>query len=428
MLLSPKSQTASQFWNGAVPVETPDVVGLRPDQRRFIFVTAPFGPFSKRLAAELGKAGARCQRVILNGGDLLDWGLGDAVVYRGEPDSWTDWIGAFFRRVSATDLIIHGAGYPHAAAAAAEARALGLRVHVFEEGYFRPHWITLERNGVNAASSLPSKPQIYLDQARGLTERSFQPVGRITPAGVCRLIAFHLNLFLATPLFPNFRLPYRYSLVRQSLGHMRRSLIQILSGKRRAKALSAVLAQPGPMFLALLQRPGDAQLAGDGQVGEVADFIAHVTANFARHAPADARLVFKAHPLDHGIERHGHTVQTVATAWGLGDRVTFVDGGRLPILARAARGVIVVNSTGGLGAIELGRPTLTLGQAIYDMEGLTHRSGLELFWAQPQAPDDAMVAAFRLVVMDRTQINGDFSTPAGIALAVPEAARRLLAD
>ncbi|WP_458339329.1 capsular polysaccharide export protein, LipB/KpsS family, partial [Bordetella pertussis] len=33
------------------------------------------------------------------------------------------------------------------------ARASGVRVHVFEEGYFRPHWVTLERGGVNAHSS-----------------------------------------------------------------------------------------------------------------------------------------------------------------------------------------------------------------------------------------------------------------------------------
>ncbi|WP_441294118.1 capsular polysaccharide export protein, LipB/KpsS family, partial [Bordetella pertussis] len=33
--------------------------------------------------------------------------------------------------------------------AVALARASGVRVHVFEEGYFRPHWVTLERGGVN---------------------------------------------------------------------------------------------------------------------------------------------------------------------------------------------------------------------------------------------------------------------------------------
>ena len=41
-------------------------------------------------------------------------------------------------------------------AAALEAdRAHPLRVWVLENGYFRPDWITVEENGVNASSGLP---------------------------------------------------------------------------------------------------------------------------------------------------------------------------------------------------------------------------------------------------------------------------------
>lgn len=396
--------------------------------RLFVFVTAPFGPFSKALAAELRGQGAQCHRIILNGGDLLDWGLKDATIYRDGPEGWAAWVRMFFQRSGATDLIIHGAGYPHAAAAAAEAKALGLKVHVFEEGYFRPHWITLEQNGVNARSSLPREPQVYRRLAKNLRPAPFRHAGRIMPAGVRRLIAFHFSLFLATPLFPRFKLPYRYSLTRQSLSHIRRYVAGIMLQDRRLQKLQTFLERSGPVFLAVLQRPGDAQLTANPEVGETAGFMAHVMDSFTRHAPADARLLFKAHPLDHGIEHHERTVARLAAERGLADRVFYMDGGRFPALARAAAGVICVNSTGGLGAIELGRPTITLGAAIYDMDGLTHQAGLDRFWSEPQAPDPTLVKAFRAVVMQATQINGDFSTPAGIALAAPEAARRLLAS
>ena len=96
-------------------------------------------------------------------------------------------------------------------------------------------------------------------------------------------------------------------------------------------------------------------------------------------------------------------------------------------MVRAAVGVISVNSTGGLSAIEFGRPTITLGSAIYSLPGLTHQGGLDRFWHAPEAPDADLLVAFRAVVMAQAQINGDFSTQAGMARVAPEAARRMIA-
>ena len=396
-------------------------------ERCFVFVTAPFGPFSRRLARELRKKGARCTRVIVNGGDLMDWGLREAAVYRGGPSDWSRWIADYFRREKATDLIVHGAAYRHARQAADEARRLGMHVHVFEEGYFRPHWVTLERDGVNCTSSLPTDPEVYRKAAPHTRMAPFVPAGKITPAGVKRLITHHLNLFLASPLFPRFRAPYRYSITHQCRSHIRRYVAQAMTKRRTAERVRRILADPRPLFLALLQRPGDAQLTHDANFSEMRDFVGHVVTSFAAHAPADARLCFKAHPLDHGIEPHAKFVRDAAEAAGVSDRVTYVDGGHFPTMVRAAVGVISVNSTGGLSAIEAGRPAITLGRAIYALPGLTHQAGLDRFWTAPEGPDAALLVAFRAVVMAQTQINGDFSTPAGIALVVPEAARRMMA-
>src|SRR5690606_3283462 len=43
-------------------------------------------------------------------------------------------------------------------------KELGLRVHVLEEGYFRPNWVTYEENGVNNNSALPRDPEFYMQQ------------------------------------------------------------------------------------------------------------------------------------------------------------------------------------------------------------------------------------------------------------------------
>src|SRR2546423_9684242 len=86
------------------------------------------------------------------------------------------------------------------------------------------------------------------------------------------------------------------------------------------------------------------------------------------------------------------------------------------LLAHAKR-VVTVNSTSGLAALELGKPTIALGNAIYDMPGLTDRSGLDAFWSRQEAPDPGLFDAFRKVVIQLTQVNGGLYCRDGIALA-----------
>jgi capsular polysaccharide export protein len=85
-----------------------------------------------------------------------------------------------------------------------------------------------------------------------------------------------------------------------------------------------------------------------------------------------------------------------------------------------------VNSTAGLAAVEFGCPTVVLGRALYDMQGLTHQGGIDSFWTGAEAPDRDLYEAFRDVMMATTQVNGAYATKRGRELAVPEAAQRLL--
>src|SRR6056297_2148786 len=55
---------------------------------------------------------------------------------------------------SITDIVLYGDTRPIHAQAVEIARAAGLTVHVFEEGYMRPYWVTYERGGTNGNSRL----------------------------------------------------------------------------------------------------------------------------------------------------------------------------------------------------------------------------------------------------------------------------------
>ncbi len=396
--------------------------------RHFLLIFGPFGPFTRTLAKSLRAAGARCSRVILNGGDLFDWGAAHARVYQGPLSGFGSWLTQTARRDQVTDIIIYGDAHPYCAEALRVAGAAGLDVHVLEQGYFRPFWITLERWGVNGNSGLPRDPAAYRQGASCLPAPADEWLPPLTPPSVRNLALYHVALWLGAPAFPLFRLPYQYSLPRQAFGHTRRYLDQRLRRPHHRRQLELALGAPGPRFIGILQRPGDSQLNDHSPFASTAEFIDRVVMSFARHAPRRATLLFKSHPLDHGIEPHARNVAAASAAHGVAGRVFFTDIGNLHTMLPDAAGAITVNSTGGLSAVGLGRPTQVLGKAIYDLPGLTHQGGLDTFWAAPQAPDPTLYDAFRRRVIHETQIGGAYAIREGIDRAVPEVTRRLLSS
>ena len=148
--------------------------------------------------------------------------------------------------------------------------------------------------------------------------------------------------------------------------------------------------------------------------------------SLARAAPTGVSLVIKEHPLDSGLNDWRTVVAARATAFGVGTRVVFVEGGDLPDMVAASLGMVVVNSTSGTLALAAGKPVKALGSAVYDMPGLTDAQPLDGFWSDPRAPDPGVYQAFSRVLADRCLIHGAFLSNAGIDLLVTESARRLV--
>jgi capsular polysaccharide export protein len=397
-------------------------------RRHFLLVSGPFGSFSRRLARRLRDGGARCSRVILNAGDFFDWGFTDGLIWRGGCSKFDGWLDATLERESVTDVVIYGDANPYCAAAQRSASARGLAVHVLEQGYFRPFWVTLVRRAADGRSCLPRDPALYRQAAAGTPEPHETWLPPLTPKAARNITLYHAAELLGRAVFKRYRPPYAYSPLRQGIGHARRYFHQKLFRGQHSAMIQRAMRGEGPLFLGLLQRPGDSQLRFHSRFGSVAQFIGEVVESFAVHAPADARLLFKSHPLDHGLEPHGRTVAAVAVANSVNDRVFFIDEGDLNALIPAVAGAVTVNSTAGLALIGGGAPTIVLGEAVYDMEGLTHQGGLDRFWTTPQAPEPELYAAFRRVAIDRSQISGAFADPNGAEMAAVGVARRLLGE
>ena len=407
--------------------ETP--VAAPPRERHFLFLRGPFGSFFAQLADELTGGGHKVSKIVFDGGDLSDWGyFRPRIDFRAPEEDWPAWVERFLAQENVTDLVVFNDCIEAHMAAIVAAKRMNLRVHVFEEGYFRPRWITLETDGVNAYSPCPRDPGFYRDHGAPMQKAPVgdADVGRPTAWLILRAIGHYVNKVFLAPAFPKRRNPFALPVFDQIVGSISRYARNQLSKREVMDRANRLSTSSTPYFLALMQRAGDSQLwVHSSYTNE--SFAVEVIESFARFAPRDAHLVFKLHPLDPGMVDYERIVERSAREHGVFERVTFLDGGNLNILARAARGAVTINSTAGLATIGFGCPTKVLGRAVYDIEGLTDRKPLDRFWTEPEPPDHDLFLRFRHVMMERTQINGAFYTPTGMKMAVTAAAERLAA-
>jgi capsular polysaccharide export protein len=123
--------------------------------RTFLFLQGPHGPYFRHLGKMLRKTGAAVWRVGFNAGDAAFWRRAPGYLpFTDDLSHWPDALSGILTEKQITDIVIYGDTRPVHAEAVRQAKALGLRVHVFEEGYLRPYWVTYERDGSNGHSRL----------------------------------------------------------------------------------------------------------------------------------------------------------------------------------------------------------------------------------------------------------------------------------
>jgi len=87
--------------------------------------------------------------------------------------------------------------------------------------------------------------------------------------------------------------------------------------------------------------------------------------------------------------------------------------------------VTTINSTVGLKALREGKPVKALGQAVYNLAGLTFQGELDDFWESRDVVDVRFCDDFVKVLSATTQIRGVYFGKEGLSHAVNEASIRL---
>ena len=385
--------------------------------RRFLFLQGPHGPFFHRLGKMLSAAGAEVWRVGFNRGDRAFWPTSSTYIpFRGKAENWP----MAFRMVVAekfiTDIVVYGDTRAVHAEAITAAKALGLMVHVFEEGYLRPHWVTYERGGSNGHSRLMSMSvaQMQADLARSEMELPEAPARW----GDMRQHMFWGALyhwFVLTGFwdYRNFR-PHRALTVWQEFLLYCKRLV-LLPYHRAGRIAATLRIKHGgfPYHLVLLQLEHDSSFQMHSPFRSMTEFIALVIDGFARGAAPHHHIVFKAHPLEDGRVALAQELRRLATQHGVQDRVHFVRGGKLAQLLNHARSAVTVNSTAAQQVLWRGLPLKTFGAAVYAKPEFVSTQSLPEFFASPTRPDSRAYRDYRHYLLETSQVPGGFYSTRG---------------
>lgn len=373
--------------------------------QQVLLLQGPMGRFFAQLATWLRVQKIAVHKVNFNGGDQLFYPSKSATNFRGKLPEFADWLTHHLQALNIDTVVCFGDCRLYHLRARVVCEQLGIRFLVFEEGYFRPDYITLECDGVNANSRLDWQ-QIPSHVAE---HDHAQPTHASFSLMVWSACMYYLAWMLLYPLYPHYqhhRLLTPFQEIVAWLRALRRRITNTLFDRRKQKHIHQHLENQ--YFIVALQVHNDSQVRVHSDYADVTDFLVETMHSFAQHAPAAQHLVIKHHPMDRGYRSYRRLIQKTAKQLGIQARVLYVCDVHLPSLIKGSLGLVTINSTTGLQALFHGKPVIALGRAIYDQPRLTFQGQLDDFWQMPLPVDHDYYWQFREFLIHHSQLNGSF--------------------
>lgn len=402
--------------------------------RVFLFLQGPQSNFYLKLSKELVKAGAKVIKINLCGGDVLLWKRHvrskkiTTLNYHGKACDFPLYISSVFKEYRVTDLVLYSDWRPLHQDAILIAKSLKILVWVFEEGYLRRGFVTLERNGVNGRSPIPHQKKIIEQRARGLPPYSEPEIAIDSIRNkVLFAIKHHFGNVMLFPWFVFYRTHRAHNIFFELFGILPRYLKRKKRQENSQKILREFFKDSREYFFYPLQLNHDSQVQLYSPYIRQEEAITTVISSFAKYADPNTKLLIKNHPLDNGLIPYKEFIHSMASALNVSSRVVFVEDGNTNKLVKDSKGVVLINSTVGMSALLDGKKVYCLGYSIYAMEGLAQSfvtDSLNKFWISDKDPDPEFLDTFCRYLQANALVAGDFYTKAGVELAVSGSIKR----
>ncbi|WP_324683025.1 capsule biosynthesis protein [Bibersteinia trehalosi] len=385
---------------------------LVTSSKRILLLQGPIGAFFYEFSKWLQAQQRTVFKINFNAGDERFYPAGShTIAYRNTLGEFADFLYEFCQCEQIDSLVCFGDNRKYHKIAKQVADQLGLAFWVFEEGYFRPDYITLEKSGVNAFSPIPRTADYFLAIEPELTEiekpervsKGFFPMAK-------RAIQYYFSGYFCRWKYPHYQ-HHRFLNVGYYIKLWGISLVKrfcyAIHDRNFAKRVEA--GEFGEFFIVPLQVYDDSQVVVHSDYPSVEAFLSAVLESFSRFAPEHCNLIIKHHPMDRGFLDYAEIIAQFEQRYpNLQGRVFYIHDVPMPVFLRHGKGMVTLNSTSGISGLLHSMPVMTLGRANYDFVGLTHQGDLDSFWQNPQAPDRKVFENYHRFHLNRTQINGNF--------------------
>ena len=386
--------------------------------RTFLMLQGPHGPFFAQLAARLRRAGHIVHCIGFNAGDQFYWQGEGYSAFKGPSHTWRIFLKEFLFRHQITDIVLYGDARSHHAAAIDIGKERDMRLHVFEEGYLRPYWVTYERDGTNGFSPLMDLTIDDMRKALAVWSRHLSEV----PATWGELrqhiyygISYHAYIMLGSASYLGYRSHRNRTIADEFASNLEHLLKLPVKVVRRFLAQRRIKRGDFTYSLVLLQLAHDASVQSHSSFKDMISLIRLSLQDFAFGAPSHMHLVFKAHPLEDYFQPLAEYTFARAEQLGIRDRVHFVEGGKLAKLLDSAHSVVTINSTAAQQALWRGLPVRPLGRAVYNKPSLVSGQDLTEFFKNPDYPIRDDYTVFRRFMLETSQVMGGFYSVRGSA-------------
>lgn len=372
--------------------------------QHILLLQGKMGTFFSRFAGFLMRQGKQVSKVNFNAGDAFFYQHDAVYDYQDDLKAFSGWLTHLLQQQKIDAVVCFGDCRPHHAQASMVCQNLGIAFFVFEEGYLRPDYITLQEHGINAYSKLDLSPISSLKPAHDEPLYTHNRFYRLVLASMIYYILTQAN----QEKFPHYHHYRDLTAWQEAKAWLKAPYRKLLGYSADKKLQETLVAHSEQYFLVSLQVYNDSQITHHSDYQDVTEFIDEVIKSFAQYAHFEAWLVFKHHPLDRGHRNYASLIHQLAKRYGVVGRVFYGCDMHLPTLIKHSIGMITINSTTGLQSIYHQKPTKVMGRALYDIEGLCDQKPLSEFWRCPQPPNQQFYLKFRRYLIEQTQLNGSF--------------------
>ena len=375
-----------------------------------LFLMGPIGTFFARLSNYLEKNNVRTYKISF---PLYEYGFPQSRIIKFHQDIFL--FKNYLKKILIDEEIKHIFMYGNVLIPHKEALILveelkkediHVNTHIFELGYLRPNFVTLESKGINYDSSFIKSREFYLKQ----DSYKFFPIpkkhARFRIRKIWKTISF------INHSFKNYKIvdkehklqPKPVYIWYQIKGFFLKYYFRLNEYEIKKKCFVE-----DKFFIVILQVSTDSQITEGSLIKDNKQFIYKVIKDFAR-ANLNINLVFKHHPRDRGYTNYSDLIEKFSKEFGVYKKVFYIHDFFLSKLFRNpnCKGTVLINSTVGYQSLYHSVPVKSLGITPYNISGLTDQRDLISFFKNPSTVDKLLFNKFYKYILENSQINGNF--------------------